>query len=582
MRLSSTLRKLGWSLSIAAALAFAGTASGQPARSELLVLGGRIKTPDGWAQAMAVRDGGIIGVGTTAEMRKLLSHRARELDVRGMTVMPGLVDSHVHPLFAGLAAASCQLPPGAPASVIATSVKACVARVRPGEWIKGGNWVAAAFLPGQQTRAFLDSVAPHNPVLLNDEALHSVWVNSQALRQAGIDRNTPDPVGGIIERDEQGEPTGLLRENATSLVESILPPDSLAARRSAVQWATDTMLSYGITAFTVASIRDADIEPFAQLSREGRVKQRIRGCIVWDAQQAVQNEMGERLIANRASFTTTRFKPDCVKLFLDGVPTESHTGAMLQPYADRGEGDTRPARGLLMIPQTDLNAALVRFDKMGLSVKFHAAGDAAVRAAIDAIAYARNANGPNGPMHAVGHSTFVDPSDIPRVRALHAAWEFSPFIWYPTPIASVDILKAVGPERMTRWAPVAEGVASGALVVAGSDWPVIPSVNPWLGIETLVTRARPGGSAEQLAPTEAIGREQAFKLFTENGARLMGLGQTGVLADGMRADFIVTAQNPYEMPNIALHETRVMMTFIDGEMVFRRKNSISGKGAEGR
>lgn len=575
MRSHSALRRLGWSLSIAAALALTGTASGQPARSELLVLGGRIKTPEGWAQAMAVRDGGIVGVGTAAAMRKLLSRGARELNVRGMTVMPGLVDSHVHPLFAGLAAASCQLPPGATASVIATSVKACAARMRPGEWIKGGNWVAAAFLPGQQTRAFLDSIAPHNPVLLNDEALHSIWVNSQALQRAGIDRNTPDPVGGIIERDNKGEPTGLLRENATSLVESILPADSLAARRSAVQWATDTMLSYGITAFTVASIRDADIEPFAQLSREGLVKQHIRGCIVWDAQQAVQNEMGERLIANRAGFATARFKPDCVKLFLDGVPTESHTGAMLQPYADRGEGDTRPARGLLMIPQTDLNAALARFDKMGLSVKFHAAGDAAVRAAIDAIAYARNANGPNGPIHAVGHSTFVDPSDIPRVKALHAAWEFSPFIWYPTPIASVDILKAVGPERMTRWVPVAEGLASGALVVAGSDWPVIPSVNPWLGIETLVTRARPGGSAEQLAPTEAIGREQAFKLFTENGARLMGLGRTGALAEGMRADFIVTEQNPYEIPNTEIHETRVMMTFIDGEMVFRRPNPVS-------
>lgn len=555
-------------------LAFTLASSSLSARADqaedLLIIGGRIKTPTGWAEAMAIRDGKIVAVGPVVTVRKRVASQARVIDVHGLTVMPGLVDSHVHPLFAGLGEASCKLPQGADVSGVAATVKACASRTAPGDWIKGGNWVAASFRSGEQTRALLDAAAPQNPVILNDEALHSVWVNSRALELAGITSATPDPAGGIIERDARGEPTGLLRENATRLIEGIVPPDSLAARREAIEWASRTMLSYGITSFTVASVRDADIAPFAQLSGEGRVKQRIRGCIVWDALPGEQHDMGERLIASRVAYTTQRFRPDCVKLFLDGVPTESHTGAMLQAYADRSEGDKRPEKGLLMIPQEQLNRAVGRFDKMGLSVKFHAAGDAAVRAAIDAIAFARQINGFGGPVHAVGHSTFVARSDIPRLRALNGAWEFSPYIWYPTPIASVDILKAVGPERMRRWVPVAEATKTGALIVAGSDWPVIPSVNPWLGMETLVTRARPGGSVERLGEGEAIDRLQAIRMFTSNGASLMGMGEVGSLAPGMTADFIVTDRNPYTVPVTTLHSVRVMLTFIGGECVFDR------------
>lgn len=539
--------------------------------ADLLVIGGQIKTPSGWADAMAVHDGVVRFIGKESEARRLAGPAATLVDVHGGTVLPGLVDSHVHPLFAGLAATACRLPTGADAAEVQAAVRDCAAKRAPGDWIKGGSWVAASFTQGQQTRALLDAVAPDNPVILDDEALHSVWVNSLALRLAGIDRNTPDPVGGIIERDAAGEPTGLLRENATTLVERALPPDSLAARRNAIKWAADRMLSQGITAFTVASIRDTDIEPFAQLTREGLVKQRIRGCIVWDALPGVQHEMGERLIAARADYTTDRFKPDCVKIFMDGVPTESHTGAMLHAYADHGPQDSRPEKGILMMAPADLNPAVARFDKMGLSVKFHAAGDAAVRAAIDAIAFARQANGGKGPVHAVGHSTFVDPTDIPRVGPINAAWEFSPYIWYPTPIASVDIAKAVGAERMKRWMPLADALKTGALVVTGSDWPVIPSVNPWLALETLVTRERPGGSPEKLAPGQTISREQAFTLFTANGARLMGLGdQVGSLKKGMAADFIVIQDNPYSVPIHKVHETRVMMTFISGEKQYER------------
>jgi hypothetical protein len=240
---------------------------------------------------------------------------------------------------------------------------------------------------------------------------------------------------------------------------------------------------------------------------------------------------------------------------------------MLEPYFDAHGG--QDGRGMLMVPQQQLNEAVARFDRAGLHVKFHAAGDAAVRSALDAIAWARKSNGWGGPMHDVGHNTFIDPADVPRARELHAAFEFSPYIWYPTPIVAVDVRRVVGEERLARVWPVRDGVASGTLVTAGSDWSVVPSVNPWLAIETLVTRQKPGGSKETIAPEQRISLEQALTLFTENGAGLMGQrDRVGAIETGMRADLVVTAKNPFKVPITTVHETVVRMTFIDGEKVF--------------
>jgi len=134
------------------------------------------------------------------------------LDLQGATVLPGLHDMHVHPIFAGTEQYACGFPPGASPEVIAEAVADCVAEKQPGEWIHGGNWVAAVFERGEQTKEFLDNVAPDNPVVLSDESHHSIWVNSAALERAAIDDHTPNPPGGIIERDSDGKATGLLRE----------------------------------------------------------------------------------------------------------------------------------------------------------------------------------------------------------------------------------------------------------------------------------------------------------------------------------------------------------------------------------
>lgn len=544
----------------------------QPDPADLILIDGQIRTPDGWVEAIAVRDGIIVAAGNEDNVESLRGDTTEIVELEKSTVLPGLHDMHVHPLFAGLEQFACGFAPAAPPDVIVAAVKDCAAEKEPGEWIQGGNWVAAVFEPGQQTKALLDAVAPDNPVLLNDEAHHSIWVNSKALEIAGITSDTPDPEGGIIERDSSGKPNGLMRETAVGLVFSIVPPPSEEEKREALTLASDTMASYGITSYTIASVRADEIGDFAALSEAGIIKQRVRGCMVWTPTPEVVRQDSEALIDRRALYDRPRFKTDCVKMFVDGVPTESQTAAMLEPYISSDShhhGEQRPEKGIMMIPEETLEQVVTEFDRQGLHIKFHSVGDAAVRAAIDAVAAAREANGWGGAMHDLGHNSFADMADISRAVDLHMAWEFSPYIWYPTPIAADDIAKVIGAERMERWIPIKDAVDSGALVVVGSDWSVVPSVNPWLAIETMVTRQKPGGSEDMLGESERVSLEDAYRIFTENGARLMGhRHEVGTIEVGMRADLVVTEQNLFDMPINNIHNMRVLTTFINGERVY--------------
>lgn len=483
--------------------------------------------------------------------------------------MPGLYDMHVHTYFAGRDKLSCRFAQGAGATAIAAAVKACAAKAKPGEWIIGGSWVGAAFKPGEQHKRLLDAAAPNNPVMLNDESLHSVWVNSRVLALAGITRTTKAPEGGVIDRDSKGEPTGVLREVASRDIERIIPKVTAEDQRIAIKLATDEMLSYGIIGFTDAAVRREMIEGLSAYARSGGLKQYARGCIVWGPNSGDS----ESLIPQRQAWSVGRLKLDCVKMFLDGVPLEGRTAVMLAPYEHRGGAHDNQGpgdgRGLKLIPEDKLFPAVTAFDRQGIQVKFHAAGDGSVREAVEAIAAARRANGDTGPHHEIGHNTFIDVADVPKGRELHLTWELSPYIWWPTPITSVDIAAAVGPERMKRLWPVRDVVESGASVVIGSDWPVVPSVNPWLAFETLVTRQVPGATGDPINAGQRISREQAMALLTRNGAAQMGrLDRGGTLEPGKLADLIILDRNPMTVPVGEIHATKVLATYIAGEKVF--------------
>jgi predicted amidohydrolase YtcJ len=364
----------------------------------------------------------------------------------------------------------------------------------------------------------------------------------------------------------------VLRESAGGLVRAKVPPPTLEERVKALDWSLNVMLENGITAFTDALLDEGGMQAYAALADQKKLKQRVRGCIMWRPMNFSGGEnAASPAIENRNLYARERFKPDCIKMVLDGVPTDGHTAAMLAPYADATHGEEARAQGLLLVPPEPLKKALIDFDRRGLTVKFHAAGDAAVRAGLDAIEAARKANGYSGLLHDVGHNSFVDMSDIRRARALGATFEMSPYIWYPNPIIP-DIAKAIGPERMRRWIPVKDAIDAGALVVPGSDWSVVPSVNPWIAIETLVTRQKLGGGGEALGDAERITVKQAFDLFTVNSALQMGTrNKTGSIEKGLLADVLVLDRNPFKIPPTQIHQTRVTRALINGETVYTAK-----------
>ena len=568
---------------VAAGLASATTSVAAPVAdaADLILTHAHIRTSSGWVESLAVRDGVLVALGDEAAVSKLRGVRTQVVSAGGATVLPGLHDVHVHPMFAGITERQCKIPQGASLTETQQLVKACAAKSRPDAWILGGQWDASA-LGRVPDRALLDAVTGGHPAVLDDTSGHSLWANTRALEIAGVTRSTPNPTGGIIERDAGGDPTGMLRESATELVRQHVPRPTVDDLRAALRWSTQQMLSFGITSYTEAAVGfvgggDAELAAYAALADAGQIKQRVTLCITW----APGSAEAEASIAARNQYARPRLSPDCVKMFLDGVPTDSHTAAMLEPYVGTvtGRDDEAARKGLLLIPQDTLDAAVSRFDRMGLTVKFHAAGDAAVRAGLRAIAAARRANGFGGLMHNVGHCTFVTAEDIASARAIGATFEVSPYLWGPSPIND-DITTAVGPEVIRRVWPVREMIAAGALVVPGSDWSVVPSVNPWIGIETLVTREMPGGSEKSFGKSEAITIEQAMDLFTVNAARQeRAANRIGRLDVGMLADFIVVDQDPYTVPAVRLHDTKVRMTFINGEKVYE---SAPGAAATSR
>jgi predicted amidohydrolase YtcJ len=539
--------------------------------AETILSNGQFDTPAGWAAAAAIKKGVIVAIGDAASVDKYKGPNTRVIDLEGAAVLPGLHDMHVHPMGAGLTELTCRFPQGSGPAVVQKAVEQCAAKHAKGEWITGGQWDAASFGATPPTREFLDRAAPNNPVVLTDISGHSAWANSQALRLAKITAATPNPPGGVIEKNAKGEPTGLLRESAAALVRGIVPPSTPEQNAHALKSSLDLMLSYGITSLTDAVVDGSILNAYATLADRGELKQRVKGCLVWGrAMPESADPKQPEYVELRNLYARERFSPNCIKIFLDGVPTDGHTAGMVEPYADARPDDPR-AKGILMVPPTALNAALIDFDKKGFTVKMHAAGDAAVREGLDAIEAARKANGFSGLLHEVGHNSFVQMSDIRRARGIGATFEMSPYIWYPNPIIP-DIAKAIGPERMKRWTPVKDAIDSGALVVPGSDWSVVPSVNPWIAIETLVTRQKPGGGGEILGAQERITLRQALDMFTVNSAREMkDRDQVGTLERGMLADLIVLDRNPLKIPITQVHDTKVKMTMINGEIVYGAK-----------
>nr|WP_279158723.1 amidohydrolase [Pseudomonas corrugata] len=531
--------------------------------SPKVFVGGKIYASGKFVAAMAVDDGKIISVGSVNKVKRAAGRSATVVDLRGRTVLPGLGDMHVHPLFAGDSLSNCQVPQSSNGEQLLAKLRECVSTKKPGEWVVGDGFVTENLKGTPMTAETLDKVSPNNPVFLMSVTYHDAWVNSKAMAEAGITRDTANPANGMIQRDPQGNPTGLMIEDAKSLVQTKIPAKTTEENLAALAKGLDILLSYGVTMINDAVVLPPGLAAYAQLADRGELKQQTLACLGYNQTLfAFSGPQFEEMVRSRATFARTKLNPNCVKVFMDGTPTAAHTAAMSEPYL-YSEGGS-PPKGHLQVDPAELSRKVTEWDKMGLLVKFHSAGDQAVHVALDAIEAARNTNGSAGPRHMIAHATFISVSDMVRTRRVDATLEFSPYVWFPQPVIE-EVTRGVGSERMARAWPIREAVDARILSVAGSDWPVVPNPNPWIGIETAITRQAPGGSAASMSAKEAITLAEAIDLYTINAARAIGVEKDhGSLEVGKAADFIVLDRNPFAIPVTDIHNITVLHVVTDG------------------
>jgi predicted amidohydrolase YtcJ len=529
-----------------------------------------------WARALAVRGGRITAVGDGDEIGDLIGPGTRVVDVGGRMVLPGLADVHAHVGFGGQSAAwELPLSPTLSVEEILGSVRDLARRQGPDEWVVGGPVISPVFyqMGTPEMLAALDEVSSGRPVMLRDDSLHNRWVNSRALRIMGVDRTTPDPAGGSYVRDADGRPTGLLLGQPSTDAE-------LAVRRSvgdvrardlrSARSAVSILNSVGITAVQDAATMGVWLDVFSTLDRDDKLDAWIVGSM--PAREFVESGLvGPELYDAVAGYRTEHVRPDFVKGVLDGVPM-TRTAKFLEPYkpdAWRPAGGHQcPFHGDGLFSDEQLKTLLDDALSRGLHVKLHATADGTVRQALDAVQWARDRYDDRAVFH-IAHPEFVHPDDIARFRPLGVVADASPVLWFPNPMNEI-IAAQVQDHYMDRVWPLRELTEAGALVAAGSDWPVAMTLpNPWLSIETMVTRRSPDPAFPgTLAADQAISLELALEAHTVNAAFAMGLGlETGRLAAGMSADFIVLDRHLFQIAPEQIHETRVEQTWFGGKLV---------------
>jgi predicted amidohydrolase YtcJ len=567
-------RAIGGSLlAVVAQLSVADAAS---TTADSVYLNARIYTVNPaqpWAEAVAVRDGIFVHVGDRAGVDAFLGPSTTVVDLQGALVMPGINDAHVHAQRGGVKSLyECNFPFSSTPEQIAQRVAECVADNPDAVWIRGGQWDSGFFDTHQieSPRAFLDAVSGDKAVLLNDDSYHNGWVNSRALALAGINRDTPDPADGTIVRDPvTGEPNGVLLEGAEQSVSNLLPDWSDKELQAGAREALRIANSFGITGLKEAYSEPRAMAAFQALEAAGELTAHLA--------LGIQTPYGHRdepldyaaIDEQRERYASDGLHTAFVKVFMDGVPTASRTAAMLQPYTpEHAHADSH--RGMLHLDPELLTRDLIELDKRGYTVKIHTAGDRAVRVALDAIAAARAANGNSGLRHELAHAGYIDPEDLPRFAELDAVADLSPYLWHPSPIID-SVVGAVGSPRGEQYFPVKSLLEANAPVLAGSDWPAaVETIDPWLGIEALVTRQDPRGQFPgSFWPEEAISLGDALRIMTLDGARAMRLEhKTGTIEVGKSADMIVLDRDIFAIEPENISDVRILRTLFAGNTVY--------------
>jgi predicted amidohydrolase YtcJ len=556
----------------------AAMAAGGPRTADQVFINGAIYTQDAeqpWAEGFAVGDGKYLAVGSSAAIRQLVGPTTRVVDLNGRMVMSGLIDDHVHAVDGAMGELyDCLFAATATPTRIREILIKCVEKTPKGAWISGGYWTSDFFKnhPIVSPRKWLDEIAGDHPIILRDDTGHNVWANSMALRLASVDSDGADPTGGRFERDAKtNRPNGIALEAAAEKIQAAVSERTTEQYLQSALRAQTIAHHFGIIGLKEADAGTPTIAAYQTADKRGQLSLYVATCISTLAMQDKPDTVlnFDEIDKIRALYRSNLVATDFVKIYLDGVPTAARTAAMLAPYLPNADG-SRVSGDLHVNPDVLAND-VVEFDRRGYTVKMHAAGDRAIRVGLDAIAAARRAN-PRGQLrHELAHAGFIAPEDLGRFAELNAVAEFSPVIWYPSPIMDA-VIEVVG-ERGKHYWPMRTLVASHAPLAAGSDWPsVVPSMDPWGGIQAMVTRSDPyHKSTQALWPEEAIGLADALRIYTLGGAAaLRREAQTGSIVVGKAADFIVLDKNLFKVPASQISAARVQMTFFQGRMVYQR------------
>jgi predicted amidohydrolase YtcJ len=538
----------------------ASPAGAKSSESEMtLYRNGRIYTNDAtapWAEALLVRGEEIIAVGNDDEVSALTETGAKVVDLEKHFVMPGFNDAHVHMGGAGADWLAVRLFGAETVGEMQKRLAAAVAGHKPGEWITGFGWDHTLWpekkFPNRQQ---LDDVSPKNPVLLTHVSGHVAVANSVALQIAGISKDSPNPSGGEIEKDEKGEPTGMLKEGAAMrLVENKIPAATEDQRRNGIELALGDIAKNGVTSVQDNSAWE-DFLTYRALKNEGKLTVRVTEWLPFAAPLEKLHEM------RRDGGTTDPWlRTGALKMVTDGA-LGSRTAAMLAPYSDDAK-----TSGILTMEPDKLRQFAIDRDKAGFQLNFHAIGDRANRIALDAFEAAAKANGPRDRRDRIEHAQVVAASDFARfarlqvIASMQPSHETSDMRWAE---------QRVGPDRAKgayAWATMQK---FGVRLAFGTDYDVEP-ISPFRGLYACVTRELPdGGPQGGWEPQEKISLGDCIRAYTSGSAYGEFMeGKKGELKEGEFADFIVLSNDLTKIEPREYTKTKVLRTVVGGRTVY--------------
>jgi predicted amidohydrolase YtcJ len=517
---------------------------------------------------VAVRGGRIAAVGP--DLAGLAGPRTERIDLNGRLLIPGFQDAHIHAVMGGVELGQCDLSGTVDLDEYRRRIRGYADANPEAPWITGGGWSMESFVNGVPAKRILDELVPDRPVYLMNRDHHAGWANSRALELSGITAATPDPPDGRIDRDADGEPVGGLQEGAMRLVAAVLGETTPAERRAGLLRAQHLLHSLGITAWQDAMLCAtngyADVsDAYLEAARTGALSATVVGALWWDRDRGA--EQIAELAARREAMTIGRLRCDSVKLMLDGI-VENFTAAMTAPYRDSC-GHVTGNSGLSFIDPEKLPEYVAELDRRGFQPHFHALGDRAVRDGLNAVERARRENGFTDTRPHLAHLQVVHPDDVPRFAALGAVANIQA-LWAAHEPQMDDLTLPFLDEDRGRWQyPFGALHAAGARLAAGSDWPV-SSPDPIQGIHVAVNRVLPGTGREPFLAEQRLSLGVALEAYTAGSAFVNHLDDTGRIEPGFRADLAVLDRDPFSGPPEEIGTTRVALTLVDGETVFRR------------